>query len=248
MEKIQKILLERRSIRRYQREPIAPETLELIYEAIRNTPTSYNGQQFSVVAVSDQALKEELYTITSQKQIKTCAIFLVFCTDFHKLRIACRAKGIESPRFEATIDGYTVGVIDASLAMMNAVVAAESAGLGSCCIGYTRTADPVKISALLGLPEGVSIVCGLAIGHPNETPDLKPKQPLPLVVHQNRYASDREMQPQLAAYDQQVHHFNLNRAGDRTDNDWAGHIAEYHRHSMTHGIGEYLEEQLKLGR
>ena len=34
--------------------------------------------------------------------------------------------------------------------------------------------------------------------------------------------------------------------GDRTDNDWAGHIADYHRHSMEHGIGEYLEKQIGL--
>ena len=36
------------------------------------------------------------------------------------------------------------------------------------------------------------------------------------------------------------------RTGDRTDNDWAGHIADYHRHSMEHGIGEYLEKQIGL--
>ena len=48
--------------------------LDFIYEAIRNAPTSYNGQQFSVIAVTDQALKEQLYEITGQKQIKTSAV------------------------------------------------------------------------------------------------------------------------------------------------------------------------------
>lgn len=246
MKSVKEALLERRSVRRYQREAIRPEQLELVYEAIRNTPTSYNGQQFSVIAVSDQRVKEELYAITGQKQIKTCALFLVFCTDFHKLRLACAGKSLESPRFEATIDGYTVGVIDASLAMMSAVAAAEAVGLGTCCIGYARTADPVKVSEILGLPEGVSIVCGLALGQPNETPDLKPKLPLPLVVHQGRYTPDAEMAPQMAAYDEEVRQFNRSRAGDQTDNDWASHIADYHRRSMSHGIEGYLEKQLAL--
>lgn len=56
---VKETLLTRRSIRRFEREAITPEQLELIYEAIRNTPTSYNGQQFTVIDVDDQAIKEE---------------------------------------------------------------------------------------------------------------------------------------------------------------------------------------------
>lgn len=153
MKSVEDTLLGRRSIRRYERQPVEREKLDLIYAAIRNTPTSYNGQQFSVIAVTDQTVKEELYEITGQKQIKTSAILLVFCLDYHKLRVAAAAKGMRTPPFESTIDGYTVGVIDASMAMMSAVTAAESLGLGCCCVGYVRTADPRRISDMLGLPE-----------------------------------------------------------------------------------------------
>ena len=246
MKSVKESLLERRSIRRYERQPIEPEKLNFIYEAIRNAPTSYNGQQFSVIAVTDQALKEQLYEITGQKQIKTSAVFMVFCMDFHKLRLAAKQKGVDTPAFDATIDGYTVGVIDASLAMMSAVTAAESLGLGCCCVGYVRTADPRRISDMLGLPEGVSIVCGLTIGYPREMPDLKPKLPVEAVVHEGRYMPDEKLAPLLETYDRQVAEFNRSRTGDRTDNDWAGHIADYHRHSMEHGIGEYLEKQIGL--
>ena len=246
MKSVKESLLERRSIRRYERQPIEPEKLDFIYEAIRNAPTSYNGQQFSVIAVTDQALKEQLYEITGQKQIKTSAVFMVFCMDFHKLRLAAKQKGVDTPAFDATIDGYTVGVIDASLAMMSAVTAAESLGLGCCCVGYVRTADPRRISDMLGLPEGVSIVCGLTIGDPREMPDLKPKLPVEAVVHEGRYMPDEKLAPLLETYDRQVAEFNRSRTGDRTDNDWAGHIADYHRHSMEHGIGEYLEKQIGL--
>ena len=64
-------LLTRRSIRRFEREAITQEQLDFIYEAIRNTPTSYNGQQFTVIDVDDQTIKEKLYEIIGQKQIKT---------------------------------------------------------------------------------------------------------------------------------------------------------------------------------
>ena len=248
MKSVKESLLERRSIRRYEREKLEREKLDFIFEAIRNTPTSYNGQQFSVVAITDQTVKEELYAITGQKQIKTSAAFLVFCLDYHKLKTANARKGLAAPDFSGTIDGYTVGVIDASMAMMSAVVAAESLGLGCCCVGYIRTADPKKVSEMLGLPRGVAIVCGLTLGYPRETPDLKPKLPVAAVVHRERYSSDETLGPVLEAYDRQVTDFNANRSGEKTENDWAGHIAEYHRHSMEHGIRDYLAEQIGLDR
>lgn len=86
-------LLERRSIRRYEREAISEQDMELIYDAIRNTPTSYNGQQYSVIDITDQPLKEKLYEIIGAKQIKICNHFLAFLADFHKISLLARMKG-----------------------------------------------------------------------------------------------------------------------------------------------------------
>lgn len=235
-------LTERRSIRRYEREAIAPEVMEKIYAAIRNTPTSYNGQQFSVVDVSDQPLKEQLYELTGQKQIKTCNRFLAFCADFNKISVAARAKGIDMPPFTDTLDGEIVGTVDAALAMMSALVAAESCGLGTCCIGYARTVNPAEMARLLGLPKGVFVVCGLAIGVPREMPDLKPKQPLQLIVHSNRYRSD-DLTPDLMAYDREVTDYNASRSGTKSDHDWTAHIIDYYREAMNYDLLEKLRER-----
>ena len=134
MKSVKDTLLERRSTRRYERQHISQSNLNLIYAAIRNTPTSYNGQQFSVIDVVDQDLKIKLYELTGQKQIKTCNHFMLFCADYNKITTIAQAKEIDMPLFPHTIDGVMVGIIDASLAMMSAVVAAESCGLGTCCI------------------------------------------------------------------------------------------------------------------
>lgn len=48
MKTIEETLLNRTSVRRYEYDKIPSETLDFIYRAIANTPTSYNGQQFSV--------------------------------------------------------------------------------------------------------------------------------------------------------------------------------------------------------
>lgn len=239
---VEQTLLERRSIRRYEREAIKQEDMDFIYEAIRNTPTSYNGQQFSVIDITDQALKEQISEISHQKQIKTCNHFLVFLADYYKITEAADIKGIEMPAFPGTVDGLIVGVLDAGLAMMSALTAAESRGLGTCCVGYARTVAPDRLSEILKLPKGVMIVCGLAIGVPRELPDLKPKEPLPLVVHRDRYSTD-DLRRLLTEYDNTVTHYNATREGTKSSNDWATHIIGYYREGMNYHLGQALRRR-----
>lgn len=244
MKDVKECLLQRTSVRRYEREPIPTETMEFIRQAVRNTPTSYNGQQFSVIEISDQTLKEELYALTNQKQLKTCNRLLIFCSDYNKIMRLAERKGIEAPAFTDTMDGVTIGIIDASLAMMSAVVAAQACGLGSNCIGYLRTVDPVRVAQMLKLPKGVFVVCGLALGIPREQPDLKPKQPAPLVFFDNCYRQDQDkMTEELMEYDEAVSEYNRTRSGSTSENDWCGHILDYYRHAMTYRILDYLKDQ-----
>ena len=244
MESVEKSLLERTSVRRYEREAIPEKEMQFIYDAIRNTPSSYNGQQFSVIDISDQNLKEELYALTNQKQLKTCNRLLIFCSDYNKITLLARRKGIDVPEFTNTMDGVTIGIIDASLAMMSAVVAAQACGLGSNCVGYLRTVAPAKVAELLHLPKGVFVVCGLALGVPREHPDIKPKQHNETVFFSNRYCADEEtLVNNLAKYDEEVSHYNATRSGGTTDNDWCGHILDYYRHAMAYRILDYLKAQ-----
>lgn len=233
MKDIKATLLERRSIRRYERESIPEEAMNLIYDAICNTPTSYNGQQFSVIDVCDQPLKERMYELIGQKQIKTCSHFLIFCADYNKISQISEAKLIDMPDFQYTADGVIVGVVDATLAMMNAIDAAEACGLGTCPIGYARTAAPEALSRLLKLPPKVFVVCGLAIGVPREMPDMKPKQPRSLVIHTNSYRQD-SLIPELMEYDETIKEYNATRSGTKTDNDWASHIVDYYSEAMSY--------------
>ena len=126
--------------------------------------------------------------------------------------------------------------------MMSAVTAACSMGLGTCCIGYARTANPEAISQLLKLPQHVYVVCGLAIGVPRELPDLKPKQSTELVVHHNIYGTE-DMTAGLMAYDAEVTHYNATRAGSKSTNDWTDHILGYYREAMNYRMLDALKKQ-----
>lgn len=244
MKDVKATLLERVSIRRYEREEIPQESMDFIYDAIRNTPTSYNGQQYSVIDIDDQDLKLKLYELTGQKQIKTCRRLLIFCSDYNKMSLLAKKKGVDMPPFTDTMDGTIIGVIDASLAMMSAVVAAEACGLGCNCIGYLRTVDPKAVAELLKLPKGVFVVCGLALGIPREHPDLKPKQQHDLIFMPNAYARDEErLTEELVKYDETVSEYNRTRAGGTSSNDWCAHIIDYYRHAMNYEILQYLKDQ-----
>lgn len=244
MKDVKNTLLDRRSVRRYERDAISGEQMDLIYEAIRNTPTSYNGQQFSVIDVTDQQIKEQLYGLTGQKQIKTCSHFLLFLIDYHKISLISEEKNIDMPDFPSTADGLIVGVTDATLAMMSALTMAESLGLGTCPIGYARTAAPEAVASLMKLPEKTFVVCGLALGVPREHPDLKPKQPAELVIYKNCYRQDDEaMLDELLAYDETVSEYNRTREGSKTDNDWAGHIVGYYREAMNYRMLRALQRR-----
>lgn len=244
MKDVKEALLSRTSVRRYEREQISQQDMDFIYDAVRNTPTSYNGQQFSVIDISDQELKLKLYELTGQKQIKTCNRLLVFLSDYNKISRLAERKQINMPEFTDTMDGTMIGIIDASLAMMSAVVAAEACGLGSNCIGYLRTVDPKAVADILKLPKGVFVVCGLALGVPREQPDLKPKQPASTVFHQNCYRQDTEkLIDDLEAYDADVKAYNATRSGGTTTNDWVAHIIEYYDHAMHYEILQYLKNQ-----
>ncbi len=243
MKSVESTLLDRRSIRRYEYDPVTPEQMQFIHQAIRNTPTSYNGQQFSVIEIDDPEIKQQLFSLTNQKQIKTCSRFLLFCADFHKISIAAAHKDVAMPQFTHTLDGIIVGTVDASLAMMSAVVAAESLGLGTCCIGYARTAAPDAIAEILRLPAKVYAVCGLAIGVPREMPDLKPKQPEPLVIHHNTYTPDERLLPLLTEYDNDVTYYNTHRAGSKSTNDWIAHIVSYYTEAMDYKMLEALRHR-----
>lgn len=244
MKTVEQSILGRRSVRRYEREEISQAHMDLIYEAIRNTPTSYNGQQFSVVDVTDQPTKEKLYALTGAKQIKTCNHFLVFLIDYHKMELIAKEKGIELPDFTDTADGVIVGTIDASLAMMNAITMAESLGLGVCPVGFVRTAAPAEVSMLLKLPQKTFVVSGLSIGVPREEPDLKPKQPRELLVFSNEYNNDdASLTDYLKGYDAEIAHYNQTREGTKSDNDWAAHIVSYYREAMNYRELQALRSQ-----
>jgi FMN reductase (NADPH) len=84
------------------------------------------------------------------------------------------------------VESFLVAACDAILASQNAAIAAESLGLGICYIGSIRR-NPQEVIDLLGLPRLVFPVVGMTIGWPSQEHPLRPRLPLNVVLHWEKY-------------------------------------------------------------
>ena len=87
-------LFKHKSIRKYKNQPLEDEKLQLIIKAAQAAPSWCNGEQVSIIAVKDQALKDKISNLCwGQQYISTCSVFLVFCSDFYRVSIAFEKAG-----------------------------------------------------------------------------------------------------------------------------------------------------------
>jgi len=197
-----------RSVRRFGPEPVTDEQLGAIVTAAQSAPTSSNLQAWSVVAVRDPERKARLARLAAdQAFIDQAPLFLVWLADLGRARRLAERRG---RTVEATdyLESTLLASLDAGLAMQNAIVAAESLGLGTVCVGSVRN-SVVEIAAELDLPDGVYAVVGLAVGVPDpaERAGVKPRLPQSSVLHHETYsvpAADGD----LAVFDRRLEAYN----------------------------------------
>ena len=210
-------ILQHRSIRKFTAEPIGKAQLETILDCAIAASSSSFIQCVSIIRVTDQGKRALLAQYAGgQEYVASAAEFLVFCADYQRHRqIYPEAKlGFT----EQTL----IGAVDAALMAQNALLAAESQGLGGVYIGGLRN-NPEQVADLLALPQYVLPLFGLCLGYPAQSPEIKPRLPRAIVVHENSYAPlDTEV---LAEYDQQVREYYRNRTGGNKDMSWSEQIA-----------------------
>lgn len=160
----------RHSIRAYQSQPVEPEKLQQILEAINSAPSAGNLQAFEVYLVADANRKAELCKSSyDQEFLMQAPIVLVFCT--HAARSAVRYE-------ERGADLYCVQ--DATIACSFAMLAATALELSTVWVGAF---DEEAVRGIIGAPQVHRPVAMLPIGYPAADPRKRPRRSLDDLVH-----------------------------------------------------------------
>lgn len=232
-------LKERKSVRVFTDRPITPEETAVILESAVNAPTAGNQQLYTIIHVTDAQLKAELAeSCDHQPFIAKAPLVLVFCADCRKWYQAFLESGCE-PRLPGVGD-LMLAVSDANIAAQNAVVAAQSLGIGSCYIGdIMENAETQR--ELLKLPPYVFPAAMLVFGYPTEQQISRPKPPrsdMPHIVHENGYRDmDADELKQMLSV----------KAGTQDYDEWIRAFCNRKYNSdfsreMTRSVGVFLDD------
>ncbi|MFK4850329.1 nitroreductase family protein [Microbacterium sp. ZW T6_19] len=225
-------LLAHRSVRAFERRLVSPAIVDTLIAASQSASTSSNLQSWSVAVVRDEAHKSAVAALAGDQQfIREAPLFLVFVADWARGAAISRSRGEASEGIDY-FDSTLVATIDAAIAAQNAVVAAESLGLGAVFVGAVRN-RPDELSALLELPDASYPVVGVAVGWPDPANParVKPRLPQSVVRHDERYSPASV--DDLADYDDALRVFNESQG--RTGSWLDAVVARVRSRSALHG-------------
>ena len=163
-------IMARRSIRKYLDKPVEHEKLAVVVRAGINAPSGMNRQPWVIRVVEDQQLiadVNEVFVQENPEQVQRDSNFKNMFRNAPNLICVCTpAKG--------------GGELDAGLLGENMMLAAQSLGLGTCCLGgpvrFLLTNEKCQFFLdRLDIPEDYKLNYIIAIGYPDEQPDAKPR-------------------------------------------------------------------------
>jgi nitroreductase len=160
-----KLIEQRRSIRKFKDRPIERKKIEQLIEAALRSPSSRSFNPWRFVVVDKPGLLEKLAATKPHGSsfLKGAPLAIVVCAD---------------------PNASDVWVEDASIASIFIHLAAQSLGLGSCWVQIRKrdhdssTSADTYIKDLLGIPDNIMIESILAIGYPDEVKQGHAKEAL----------------------------------------------------------------------
>ena len=242
MNEVLNCLFQRKSVRVFEDREIPPEHRAWILEAAAQAPTAGNQQLYTILDIQSRELREKLAeSCDHQPFIAQAKLVLVFCADCKKWYDGFRDCGCD-PR-EPGVGDLLLAVSDANIAAQNAVIAAESLGIGSCYIGDIMENREIQ-REILGLPRYVFPAAMVVLGYPTEQQRLRQKPeraPMNRIVAVDRYPEmDADSRRELFAHRAlgQSYEGYMKAFCNRKYN--SGFSRE-----MTRSVGEYLKDFTK---
>jgi len=157
-------LTTRRSVRQFERRPVAPQLLERIMDAGRLAPTARNEQPWEFVVITEAGTRGEIAALADNgrfiAEAPVCIVVLARPTRYY--------------------------LEDGSAATANMLLAAHASGLGACWVAGDKKPYATQVVSLCGAPADLKLVSMIAIGYPKQVPAPN-KRPLQDVIHRERF-------------------------------------------------------------
>jgi nitroreductase len=152
----------RRSIRDYKSDPIPPEVLERVTDALRLAPSACNNQPWRFVLVTEPELRQKVAKACNNQMFIAPAPVIV---------AGCAWPARAYPRMGGS---WNSAEIDVAIALDHLTLAASAEGLGTCWIGAFNEQE---IKALLHIPAEAKLVALTPLGWPARADMLRPARP-----------------------------------------------------------------------
>lgn len=206
--------LDHRTIRAFTAEPVPEAQIATLLDVARHTATSSFYQQATIIRVKDPRIRHEIYLSSGQPYVDgTRGELFVFVVDLYRNARIREEAGLDVEPLELTTL-FLQAVEDTVLAAQNAVVAAESMGLGTVYLG-SIVGDPRRVIRALCLPIRTFPLLGLLVGHPDQAPQLKPRLPACFTTGVDAYPRVEDYHAALAGYDRETQTYYEHRDSHR---------------------------------
>ncbi len=208
-------LMDHRSVRKFKPDPIPEETINTILRAGIRAATAGCMQPYAFIVLDDPEVLKKVSYIPAP-------LAVVAVVDLYRVKRYYELN--DAPFYNDQAVNLFISYWDATIALHNVVIAAESMGLGGVYIGMILSQD---LRESLGVPDYVVPAGLVALGYPDEAPDLGPRLPLEAVVHRNAYhiPSDDDIREWYRVHDE--------RWADRFENEWS---EDRRRKAIEHGV------------
>lgn len=169
-----KAIVERRSVRVFQADPVPEDRLRRLVEAGIWAPSGGNAQTWRFIIVTDGVSIRRLKMLSPGLLGNPPAI-IVICQDI-----------AEAERKGAKLGKEVLSLMDSAMAAQNIILAAYAEGLGTCIV---RSFHPGGVQKLLKLPQYVEPQILISVGVPASVPK-PPKRNFDIVSFQEYNGND----------------------------------------------------------
>jgi len=173
-----KLLKSRRSIRNYLPEQLPEDVLDQILQAAISAPNAVNQQKYHFTILQNEELKNKINETIKNRMKHSGVEFLVNQASKPEYAPLHHAPTVI---FVTGEDGAQYIQIDCALAAENIVTAGQALGVASCVTTSSlfmfNSEGGVEIKRELGIPDGYSTVCAVALGYPSDVqPEPNPSR------------------------------------------------------------------------